>query len=116
MLRYRSYLLLQPVLVLPLGIIGNCLGAPGEKGRPEKRGARLIVLKKIINYINNFKSTTTRQQAKSGLDSARQFSHHKINKGRFMTDNGHRPSSSVSAQLSKGNIWNLETCVLNNHI
>jgi hypothetical protein len=25
------------VPVLPLGIIGNCLGAPGEKGRPADR-------------------------------------------------------------------------------
>jgi hypothetical protein len=23
--------------ILPLGIIGNCLGAPGEKGRPADR-------------------------------------------------------------------------------
>jgi hypothetical protein len=28
---------LVTVLVLPLGIIGNCLGAPGEKGRPADR-------------------------------------------------------------------------------
>jgi hypothetical protein len=50
------------VLVLPLGIIGNCLGAPGEKGRPADRA-----LKKYINYINNLlrKATTTRQQEKS---------------------------------------------------
>jgi hypothetical protein len=52
---------------LPLGIIGNCLGAPGEKGRPADRA-----FKKNINYINNLlrKSTTTRQQEKvpDGLD------------------------------------------------